>query len=216
MMKYYKHLTLHFSNNSFLRSISVAIFLFSIALVFNYYAGTYATNKESVPVTDLVLSNTRVHDVDGLFIYGSYFLVGLIIFLMFRRLNTLPFIIETVALFTVIRSVFITLTHIAPFPSGINISSDLLSKVSFGGDLFFSGHTGLPFLMALIFWNIPHLRYIFLSLSFFFAVVVLLGHLHYSIDVLSAFFIVYGIFHLAEYFFKKDHKLFREGLSADP
>lgn len=215
MMKYYKHLTLHLSNNSFLRSISVAVLLFSVALVFNYYAGTYATNKESVSVTDLILSNTRVHDVDGLFIYGSYALVALIAFLVLRRINTLPFIIEAIALFTAIRSVFITLTHIAPFPTQITVNSDLLSKVSFGGDLFFSGHTGLPFLMALIFWDAPSLRYTFLSLSFFFATVVLLGHLHYSIDVLSAFFIAYGIFHLAEYLFKKDHKLFREGLSTD-
>ena len=211
-MKYYNHLKTHFSNKSFLRSIFVALVLFSLALMINYYAGTYATHEESSSVTDIILSNTRPHDVDGLFIYGSYSLVILIAFLVFRRLNTLPFVVETIALFTVIRSVFITLTHIAPFPTGISINSSLLSKVSFGGDLFFSGHTGLPFLLALIFWKVPHLRYLFLFFSFFLATVVLLGHLHYSIDVLSAFFISYGIFHIALRLFKKDYRLFCEGL----
>lgn len=214
-MKYYNHLKTHFSNKSFLRSIFVALMLFSFALMINYYAGMYATHEESSSVTDIILSNTRPHDVDGLFIYGSYSLVLLIAFLVFRRLNTLPFVIETIALFTVIRSVFITLTHIAPFPTGISINSSLLSKVSFGGDLFFSGHTGLPFLLALIFWKVPRLRYLFLFFSFFLATVVLLGHLHYSIDVLSAFFISYGIFHIAEFLFKKDHKLFNEGISKE-
>jgi hypothetical protein len=40
-----------------------------------------------------------------------------------------------------------------------------------------------------------------------FGVVVLLGHLHYSIDVLSAFFISYGIYRIAEIIFHKDKML---------
>jgi hypothetical protein len=39
-----------------------------------------------------------------------------------------------------------------------------------------------------------------------------LAHLHYSIDVLSAFFITYTISHIACVFFKKDLLLFRNGL----
>lgn len=214
MKKYFKHFKLHFSDQDFLRSILTALFLFAIGLVLNYYAGSYAVEKESVSVTDIILSNTQPHDVDEIFVYGSYLMVGFILFLGFRKLNTLPFIVETVALFVMIRSVFISLTHIKPFPSRIIIDSDILSKVSFGGDLFFSGHTGLPFLMALIFWNVPFLRYTFLFLSVFFAVIVLLGHLHYSIDVLSAFFITYSIYHIALRFFKKDYKLFRDGIAS--
>jgi hypothetical protein len=41
-----------------------------------------------------------------------------------------------------------------------------------------------------------------------FGIVVLLGHLHYSIDVLSAFFITYSIYHICELFFKTDKKIF--------
>ena len=79
----------------------------------------------------------------------------------------------------------------------------LLVTYGVSNDLFFSGHTGAPFLMALVFWPHKRLRYIFLAWSGFFAVVVLLGHIHYTIDVLSAFFITYGIYHIALHFFPK-------------
>lgn len=73
--------------------------------------------------------------------------------------------------------------------------------MNFGGDLFFSGHTGLPFLVALIFWSSPRIRYFFLALSMFFAVTVLLMHLYSSIDVASAYFITYTIFSIAKHIF---------------
>jgi hypothetical protein len=77
-----------------------------------------------------------------------------------------------------------------------------------GDDLFFSGHTGFPYLMALIFWNTKPLRWLFLAASIFFGGAVLLGHLHYSIDVFSAFFITYGIFNIAIRLFKNDFNFF--------
>ncbi|MEI8091030.1 MAG: phosphatase PAP2-related protein [bacterium] len=76
--------------------------------------------------------------------------------------------------------------------------------MNFGADLFFSGHTGLPFLFALIFWNNKWMRYLFVLTAIYFGAIVLLGHLHYSIDVLSAFFITYTIRHINEFLWKKD------------
>ena len=124
----------------------------------------------------------------------------------------IPFTLKSIALFVVIRSCFVSLTHIGPFPTQAVVVSNLIDKVNFGGDLFFSGHTGLPFLLSLIFWEEPWLRYFFIVSAILFGVVVLLAHLHYSIDVLSAFFITYTIFHIAEKFFKKDRVLFFQGL----
>jgi hypothetical protein len=37
-----------------------------------------------------------------------------------------------------------------------------------------------------------------------------MAHIHYSIDVFSAFFITYTIFHLSEKIFIKDRKMFYE------
>jgi membrane-associated phospholipid phosphatase len=59
-----------------------------------------------------------------------------------------------------------------------------------------------------MFWDNKKLRFLFLGLSVLFAIVVLLGHLHYSIDVLSAYFITFTIFYICKFLFKKDWQLF--------
>jgi hypothetical protein len=173
------------------------------------YATSYATERASYPVTDIILSNIRAFDVDIIFIYGPLvFFIFLLITLLYHP-HKIPFVVKSVALLILIRSIFVTLTHIGPFPSEAIInSSNFVSKFSTGGDLFFSGHTGIPFLTALIFWKNKSLRYIFLVYSIFIGTIVLLGHYHYSIDVLAAFFITYSIFHLSSHLFKKDKELF--------
>lgn len=199
----------YFSQKSFLISSGVSFSLLLASLVFNFYAGIYATKNASNAVTDIILSNIRVYDVDAIFIFGSWFMVATIALLCFRYPWRIPFILKSVALFVFTRSIFITLTHLGPFPTSEIISSTgFLSYFVFGGDLFFSGHTGLPFLIALIFWDQKFLRYLFLISSVVFGVVVLLAHLHYSIDVLSAYFITYTIYHIALKLFKKDKELF--------
>ena len=197
-----------FANRKFVISLIMSFVFLLISIFINYYAGTYATERASNPVTDIILSNTRVYDLDGWFVYGSFTFAIFIAFICLYKPNKIPFTLKSMALFITIRSIFITLTHLGPFPSQVMIHSDILSKLSFGGDLFFSWHTGLPFLLALIFWKNIRIRYIFLSFSIMFAIVVLLAHLHYSIDVLSAFFITYTIYKISLFIFKKDRDLF--------
>jgi hypothetical protein len=43
----------------------------------------------------------------------------------------------------------------------------------------------------------------------FFGSVVLLGHYHYSIDVLAALFITHGVFQISCWLFGRDYALFR-------
>ncbi|MFZ2072573.1 MAG: phosphatase PAP2-related protein [Minisyncoccia bacterium] len=191
-----------------LSSIISFAFLFA-SLIINFYAGTYATEKASSPVTDIILSNIPVFNVNWIFSYGAIALFIFITLLCLYNPKKIPFTIKSLAIFTIIRAVFISLTHLGPFPTQAAVDmGSLISKFTFGGDLFFSGHTGIPFLMALIFWQNKILRYIFLVLSFIFGTIVLMGHLHYSIDVLSAFFITYTIFYIAIFLFKKDRDIF--------
>ena len=203
-----------YTNKKFLVRVSTAIVLFLISLIVNFYAGTFATARASNAVNDLVLNNIPVFNVDLFFVYGPLVVWFFVAWFCLIKPQRIPFVFKSLALFVLTRSLFITLTHIGPFPDHaiIDYSSDFIKRFSFGGDLFFSAHTGLPFLMALVFWRHRRLRLFFISASIFFGVIVLLGHLHYSIDVLSAFFITYSIYHLALYLFKEDARLFNDGL----
>lgn len=207
MKNYFKN----FSDGDLRRSLILALILLFASLIVNFYAGIYATERASNYVTDIILSNVRTFDLDGVFVFGSWIFVAFIVYVCAKNARKAPFIIKSIALFVLIRAIFITLTHIGPFPTQVVINPrSFINYFVFGGDLFFSGHTGLPFLLSLIFWDDKRLRYIFLATSIFFGVIVLLAHLHYTIDVLSAFFISYGIFHIAEVLFKRDMQFFLE------
>lgn len=201
-----------FGNKRFIVSFVVAVLFLFASLIGNFYAGIYATHNASNYVNDIVLDNIPVFNVDLSFVYGPALIWAVVILLCLHEPKRAPFVLKSIALFVIIRSGFITLTHIAPFPdhSAVDYTSDFIKKFTFGGDLFFSAHTGLPYLMALVFWEKPALRWFFILSAIYFGIIVLLGHLHYSIDVASAFFITYAIFHLSEFFFKKDQILFKE------
>lgn len=192
-----------------LASLFALLFL-GFSLVVNAYAVVYTTEAASNSVTDLILSNIPVFDVDGIYLYGPVVLLLFVLYLLIRDPRSIPFVVKNVALFVLIRSVFISLTHIGVFPIHAGIpTTGIAGYFDSLSDLFFSGHTGLPFLLALIYWDSLWLRITFIATSVFFGVIVLMGHLHYSIDVLAAFFISYGIYHIAEYLFSKDKKRFR-------
>ena len=208
-----------FSDKKFIISFFSGVLLLVVSLVAQFFINVYVTSVSSNSVTDIILSNTRVYNVGNIFIWGAILLVFIAIFIGITRPACLPFGLKSVATFVLIRSVFISLTHIAPFPTHVIIHSTFFNKEAFNGiftgnDLFFSGHTGLPFLLALIFWDSKILRYIFLGFSVVLGTAVLLGHLHYSIDVLSAFFITYSIFSICKVFFKNDWELFLKTYEA--
>ncbi len=186
-------------------SVIIGIFLLISSLFINYTAGTYASSQQSEAVSDIILDFLPAVNVESIFIEGSYIFIAFVLCIMFFRPHYIPFTIKSIALFVLIRSGFISLTHIGPSPHVITLDpSFIFQKINFTGDLFFSGHTGLPFLLALIFWEHKKIRMLFLFAAVLFGVTVLLGHLHYSIDVFAAFFITYTIFTIAKKFFAKD------------
>ncbi len=194
-----------FKDRRFLLSLIMGFLFLAASIVIAFFAILYATESASQPVTDIILNNIPVFDVDGLFIYGPVvFWLIIIAYLIFEP-KKIPFSLNSIALFTLIRSAAISLTHIGPFMGNVKISSlGILGVFTSGNDLFFSGHTGLPFLMALILWDKKPMRYFCLAASVFFGAVVLMARLHYSIDVFAAFFITYTIYQIANVLFKKD------------
>lgn len=192
----------------FVYNVLLGVILLIIAFFANHYANSYTTAHASNQVTDILLDNLPVVNVNLIFSEGAALFLIILAAILFRKPNYLPFTLKSVAVFVLIRSFFMVLTHLAPPLGEIYLDpTDYIARFSSGNDLFFSGHTGLPFLLAFIFWRQKRLRYFFFFSAAVGGLSVLLGHLHYSIDVFSALFISFGIFHICKKLFAKDFKL---------
>ncbi len=194
-----------FSDAAHFSSLVTGALLLSASVIVNHIAVNFAERNASNSAVDLILSHVPVFDLDGIFIYGGIFLAACIAAVGISHPRRLAFLIKSIALFVIIRSIFVTLTHIGPVADRVPVDpQNPLRWFTSGADLFFSGHTGLPFLIALVFWDNRTIRALFVFLSLFFATIAILGHLHYSIDIFAAFFITYGIADLARFFFPGD------------
>lgn len=199
----------------FVVSFLVSLALLSGALYVNFWAINHATAEAGPQIEDLILSNFPAHDVDGLFVYGTFLVVALSVLIALARPKGLAFLMHGLTLFMLVRSGFTLLTHLGP-PEA-HYASDFgttITNAFFGSDQFFSGHTGMTFLAALAYWQVPWIRNAFLAAAVYFVVIVLWGHIHYSIDVASAFFITYGIYRIALWAFHTEYEHFRADIGT--
>ena len=194
-------------------AISFVFLLLSIYLSYIAQSYTNIYNLGNV-VPDILLDNLPTYNVSFIFFQGAAIFICILVAILLLKPKYIPFVVVSTALFFVIRSLFMILTHLSSPGSATYQYVDYEDQVrqvvftlSSGNDLFFSGHAGYPFLIALIFWKEWPYKYLFLLISATGAVAVILGHLHYSIDVFSAFFIAYGIYEMAKIFFRKSYNL---------
>lgn len=182
---------------------------FIASVIINHLASGYANLSASSYVSDLLLDHLPVVDVDGVLNFGTLLFGAFMVWNILKAPKVLPLVLKSMALFVFTRSIFITLTHMGAVPSQMTLDSNrILSRLLIGNDFFFSGHTGLPFLLALIFWEQKTIRHVALACSFIFAVGVILGHFHYSIDVGAAFFISHSIYYISISRFRREYALF--------
>jgi hypothetical protein len=194
-----------------IRSLCVAVLLIALALTFQYYASAYSTRNASRFVGDMFLDNLPVVNMNAVIIEGALLVIVISIALLLSEPKYILFTLKAVAVFIALRAFFVAATHLGIYPDQIVPGNGFLDRIYVALDLqagyFFSAHTGLPFLMALIFWDKRFWRCFYFILSGIFGIAVLLAHVHYSIDVFAAPFMTYSIFKLAEYLFKEDYKL---------
>ena len=196
------------------KSLYEGLALLIVAIIVQVFAGQYSARVSigANSVHDILLDNLPVVNLDCMIVGGAIVLWVLGCWLLVTRPRQLVFGIKAIALFIITRAFFFSLTHVGPYPHGIppgpqNIGWGFYKLVTFQGNFFFSGHTGFPILMALIFWEDDFWRPFFLAASVLFGASVLLAHEHYSIDVFAAPFIVYGVYKITERFFSKDYAL---------
>jgi len=184
--------------------IFFSLIFLAVALVLNYTAGAYVSRISSVSASDAILDSIPTIDLDFLFIYGEAFIIFVLFaYPLFFRVRDLHRVISQFSLLVLVRSGFICFTHLKVPASALQFSQPyFMSLLNFQNDLFFSAHTALSFLGFLLFKG-EKIRYFFLIASIIMGCVVLLMHVHYTIDVLSAFFITYGTFEIGKWLFGK-------------
>lgn len=209
----YKKLLTRKYLGSYLVSIGLLVLAFIAEHFATLYALIYIKRPTSIYVGDLLLDNLPIVNLNFIIIEGALWAIVLTAILVLYHPRKILFTLKTVALLIMIRAVFISLTHVGIYPGQITPGDGFHDAVytyfNLQNGYFFSGHTSLPFMMALIFWEKPLMRYCYLALSVIFGISVLLAHSHYSIDVLAAPFMAYGIFEIARRLFREDFELMR-------
>ncbi len=186
---------------------AAGLILVTLAFFANYQANIFSAAHPGPVIPDTLLDWLPILNVNIIFSEGTYVFIAILVVVAVVYWRRIPFILKTIALFMLTRSFFITLTHLGAIEPHAPLDGSFPKFLSMGHDLFFSGHTGFPFLIALIFWDQRLLRFAFLAMSLIAAFAVLTGHLHYSIDVFAAFYITYGTYKLAVRFFGGDYRL---------
>jgi hypothetical protein len=202
----------HFWDDEHKRSISWGILLLGLAIIIQIFAGHYSS-REAVgapAVGDLFLNNLPILPLDFVIVIGAIIFWTFSSLLLISRPSRLLFGIKAIALFIICRAFFMDLTHLGLYPGAAspgpgNFGWGFYHDVTFQGNLFFSSHTGFPFLMALIFWDKDGWRRFFIAATIVFGAAVLLAHVHYSIDVFAAPFMAYGVFAITAKYFPEDY-----------
>ena len=192
-------------------SFYFGILFLAVSLIVNFAAGRYSAKSATNFVGDMFLDNLPTINFSYIIVEGAFLLIIVSVLLLILKPRYLLFSLKAVPIFNIARSFFVSMTHLGIYPEQITLGDGPIDRLYIFFNLqdgfFFSAHTGLPLLMALIVWHEKFWRYFFIGASALFAIAVLFAHVHYSIDVFAAPFMTYGIFKIASTLFRKDYEL---------
>ncbi len=183
-----------FRNKTIIALLLVAIILIALPTFF-----AFIEKREGMVLQDYVLDAIPAIDVS----IPTFVIIWSVVVLVFYRIYQNPRLFLLIAygfiLMCLARILTISLLPLNP-PAGIITLKDPIANIAYGGngifitkDLFYSGHTGNMFLFFLCLeakWD----KIIALTASFLIGLLVLIQHIHYSIDVIAAFIFTYFIY----------------------
>lgn len=197
---WWKEVKILFFDWHYMLLLGISLFLFWGATAISWHLSEQNDLWNiAVPVGDAMFQVLPLWDLSLVFVGGAISMViAGTLYAIFFNLKKVPLALLAFAFLVFFRGIIINATHIGlpvehitPYTWGLDI-------FAFQNDLFFSGHTAGPFLAALLLWGKKIWRYFFLGISVLMAFTVLTMRLHYSIDIIGAYFITYGIFHATE------------------
>ncbi|MGA8263398.1 MAG: phosphatase PAP2-related protein [Ignavibacteriaceae bacterium] len=181
--------------NEFIISILIlAIVLFVFANFLNFNEG-----RNGITLADPLLHFYKAVNLTWLTFSLIYFSILIILFTLVANPRKLLLTIQCYSLLLLIRIILMFLMPLNP-PVGMILLNDPFVQLFGTGqiltkDLFFSGHTATIFLFYLVSGKRVYRTY-FLLATVLVGASVLLQHVHYSIDVLSAPFFSYASYRL--------------------
>lgn len=193
---YGMYLKKYYKDKDFILSLINALLVLVVALIINHFAAESAHMHGGPALRDSVLDSFPKVNTNFIDSYVTLYLQFFVFVVAFFYPKKLVSFLLSVSVLVVVRDIFVNMTYLGLPP----LATPTTSFFTQGEDLFFSGHTALPFMAALIYWETPFLRFLFLFFTIFMGVQVLIGHHHYTIDVLSAPFITYGIYKICQRF----------------
>ncbi|WP_374950313.1 phosphatase PAP2-related protein [Mucilaginibacter sp.] len=184
-------------------SFIVAVILSALPLFFNQIQ-----KREGVVLNDLVLAYLIPHNVSIAIFACIWGMAGLVFYRALYKPEIYIHYVWTLIFISIARIITISIVSLNP-PIGLVELVDPITGVFYGNtvvtkDLFFSGHTATMVLICLCLEKKSD-KIIGAIATLAVMVLLLIQHIHYTIDVLAAPFIVYIIFRLTKYFLKRDH-----------
>ncbi|MDP1727856.1 MAG: hypothetical protein Q8M15_13810 [Bacteroidota bacterium] len=188
------------SQNSFIIQLFSTLGILGLIGVFIPIFFSYIQSVQGYQINDLILNEIPVRNMSViifLLIY-SVIIIGIINLIS----NPLLFMkcLQAYCLLVLIRIVCLYLVPLEPERSIIPLEDPFLAQFFYSGkaitkDLFFSGHVSTMALLTLAIPFVP-LKYIFAVATLIVAVLIMVQHVHYSIDVIAAPFFSWISFRL--------------------
>ena len=187
-----------FRNKTFVALALVAIILLTLPTFF-----AFIEKREGMVLQDFVLDAIPAMDVS----VPTFVIIWSMVLLVFYRIYQNPRLFLVIAygfiLMCLCRVLTISILPLNP-PPGLITLKDPIANIVYGGkgifitkDLFYSGHTGNMFLFFLCLqakWD----KIFALTAAVLIGILVLVQHIHYTIDVIAAFIFTYFIYLLAK------------------
>jgi hypothetical protein len=196
------------SQENFLFSTFAGVLYFIGGVLCTFGSRYYLLNGgfHTVSSPDTILDMLPALHMENFLVWGVPLMLACmgIVFVLYPE--KIPYALKALGLLFGIRAVFVLLTPLGIRPDQVVTTPvGVFQNLAYGSnDFFFSGHTSVPFLFAMIFWQERWIRNLFLGFSLMFGFSVLLAHTHYSIDVFAVPLIVPTIDWAARYLFYKE------------